>query len=692
MDVTQLRNVGLAGQGGGGKTSLGEAMLYCMGATTRLGSVDDETSSFDFEPEEQRRRLSLSSAFHHGVWNKMAISIVDTPGYANFLADGLNSLRACDSLVFVVEAAAGALKVEAEKIWARAEELALPRVAFVSKLDRERADFEAAVADLRQVLHAKAIPVQIPLGSAESFRGVIDLIKMRAVVSDADGKPREEDVPAELIESAKAAHEALVEAVAESNDELLEKYLESGDLSGEEVAAALRDGVRRCVIVPVLCGSGARNIGVPALLEFIADELPAPCDRPPARGIDPKTGEDAERAPSPAEPFSAFVFKTIADPFSGKLTVFRVLSGELASDSQVLNSSKDSKERIGHLLRLEGKKQQQVDKLTTGEIGAVAKLKDTDAGETLCDEKHPIYYPGLIPVSSAISFAVEPKSKADEDKASQGLHKLVDEDPTLRMERDPQTKEIILSGVGQLHIEVTVERLKRKFGVDVELKEPKVPYKEAIKGRAKAQGRLKKQSGGRGQFGDCWLEVEPLPRGGGFEFVDKIVGGVVPRQYIPAVEKGVREAMKEGGLAGYEIVDVRVILYDGSYHTVDSSEMAFKIAASMGFKTAVANAKPILLEPMVTLHVAVPDECIGDVIGDLNSRRGKVLGVDPKSGSQVVRALTPMAEVLRYAPDLRSLTSGRGSFEMEFSGYEEVPPHIAEKIKAEAAAARAAAS
>jgi len=692
MDVTQLRNVGLVGQGGGGKTSLGEAMLYCMGATTRLGSVDDETSSFDFEPEEQRRRISLSSAFHHGVWNKMAISIVDTPGYANFLADGLNSLRACDSLVFVVEAAAGALKVEAEKIWARAEELALPRVAFVSKLDRERADFEAAVADLRQVLHAKAIPVQIPLGSAESFRGVIDLIKMRAVVSDADGKPREEDVPAELIESAKAAHEALVEAVAESNDELLEKYLESGDLSGEEVAAALRDGVRRCVIVPVLCGSGARNIGVPALLEFIADELPAPCDRPPARGIDPKTGEDAERAPSPAEPFSAFVFKTIADPFSGKLTVFRILSGELASDSQVLNSSKDSKERIGHLLRLEGKKQQQVDKLTTGEIGAVAKLKDTDAGETLCDEKHPIYYPGLIPVSSAISFAVEPKSKADEDKASQGLHKLVDEDPTLRMERDPQTKEIILSGVGQLHIEVTVERLKRKFGVDVELKEPKVPYKEAIKGRAKAQGRLKKQSGGRGQFGDCWLEVEPLPRGGGFEFVDKIVGGVVPRQYIPAVEKGVREAMKEGGLAGYEIVDVRVILYDGSYHTVDSSEMAFKIAASMGFKTAVANAKPILLEPMVTLHVAVPDECIGDVIGDLNSRRGKVLGVDPKSGSQVVRALTPMAEVLRYAPDLRSLTSGRGSFEMEFSGYEEVPPHIAEKIKAEAAAARAAAS
>jgi elongation factor G len=691
MDVNQLRNVGLVGQGGSGKTSLGEAMLFSMGATTRLGSVDDETSNFDFEPEEHRRRISLSTAFHHGSWDKTAISIVDAPGYANFLADGLNSMRACDSLVFVVEAAAGALKVEAEKVWARAEELRLPRVAFVTKLDRERADFDAAVADLRQVLQAKAVAVQIPLGSAENFRGVVDLIKMRALISDGEGQAREEDVPADMVDAAKAAHEALVEAVAESDDELLEKYLESGDLSGEEVAAALRDGVRRCVIVPVLCGSGSKNIGVAALLDFIAEEMPAPSDRPPAKGTDAKTGEDAERAPSPTEPFSAYVFKSIADPFSGKLTVFRVLSGELHSDSQVLNASKDGKERVGHLLRLEGKKQAQVEKLTTGEIGAVAKLKDTDAGDTLCDEKHPIYYPGLIPVSSAISFAVEPKSKGDEDKASQGLHKLVDEDPTLRMERDPQTKEIILSGVGQLHIEVTVERLKRKFGVEVELKEPKVPYKEAIKGRAKAQGRLKKQSGGRGQFGDCWLEIEPLPRGGGFEFVDKIVGGVVPRQYIPAVEKGVREAMKEGVLAGYEMVDVRVTLYDGSYHSVDSSEMAFKIAASMGFKTAVSNAKPILLEPMVTLNVSTPDECMGDVIGDLNSRRGKVLGVDPKGGSQVVRALAPMSEVLRYAPDLRSMTSGRGSFEMEFSGYEEVPPHIAEKVIAEAAAAKQAA-
>jgi len=691
MDVNQLRNVGLVGQGGGGKTSLGEAMLFCMGATTRLGSVDDETSNFDFEPEEHRRRISLSTAFHHGAWNKTAISIVDTPGYANFLADGLNAMRACDSLVLVVEAAAHGLKVEAEKIWARAEELGLPRVAFVTKLDRERADFDAAVADLRSVLQAKAVPVQIPLGNAENFRGVIDLIKMKALISDDEGKTSEEEVPADMVDAARAAHEALVESVAETNDELLEKYLDSGDLSGEEVVAALRDGVRRGVVVPVLCGSGSKNIGVGALLDFIAEELPAPSDRPAAQGTDPKTGEDAARAAAVGEPFSAYVFKSIADPFSGKLTVFRVLSGELHSDSQVLNSTKDGKERVGHLLRLEGKKQQQVEKLTTGEIGAVAKLKDTDAGDTLCDEKSPIYYPGLMPVSSAISFAVEPKSKGDEDKASQGLHKLVDEDPTLRMERDPQTKEIILSGVGQLHIEVTVERLKRKFGVEVELKEPKVPYKEAIKGRAKAQGRLKKQSGGRGQFGDCWLEIEPLPRGGGFEFVDKIVGGVVPRQYIPAVEKGVREAMKEGVLAGYEMVDVRVTLYDGSYHTVDSSEMAFKIAASMGFKTAVANAKPILLEPMVTLNVAVPDECMGDVIGDLNSRRGKVLGVDPKGGSQVVRAMTPMAEVLRYAPDLRSMTSGRGSFEMEFSGYEEVPPHIAEKIIAEAAAAKQAA-
>jgi len=687
-DVTQIRNVGIAGQGGAGKTSLAEALLFTMGATNRLGSVDDATSNFDVEPEEQRRKLSLTTAMHHGTWNKCDVTLVDTPGYLNFLADGLNSLRACTGVVFVAEAAPGAIKVEAERIWARIEELGLPRLAFVSKMDRERADFDAAVADLRSALGAKAVPVQLPIGAADEFRGVIDLIHMRALVTGADGKVTAEDVPADLREAAVNAREALVESAAETDDTLLEKYLDAGTLSDEDLDAALRNAVRAGAIMPVLCGSGKENLGAGPLLDDIVEYLAAPSERPAARGVDLE-GAEIERPPSPTAPFSAYIFKTIADPFAGKLTVFQVLSGELSGDTAVFNSSRDTRERMGHLLKLEGKKQQQVDKLTTGEIGAVAKLKESGAGDTLCDEKAPIRYPGLLTVPAAISFAVEPKSKGDEDKASQGLIKLADEDPTLKIARDPQTKEILVSGVGQLHIEVAVERLHRKFGVDVELKDPKVPYKETIKKSAKAQGRLKKQSGGRGQFGDTWIEIEPLPRGGGFEFVDKIVGGAIPRQYIPAVEKGLREALVGGVIAGYEMVDIRATLYDGSFHTVDSSEMAFKIAASIGFKNAVADAKAVLLEPVMTLEVAVPDECMGDVIGDLNSRRGKVLGVDPKSGSQVIRAHVPMAEVLRYSPDLRSMTSGRGSFSMELSGYEEVPPHLAEKIIAASQAAKA---
>jgi len=688
-DVTQIRNVGIVGQGGAGKTSLAEALLFATGATNRQGSVDDETSNFDIEPEEQRRKLSLTSGFHHGPWQKCDITLIDTPGYANFLADGLNCLRACTGAVFVSEAAAGALKVEAEKVWARIEDLGLPRLAFISKLDRENADYESAVADLKNVLGANAVPVQLPIGLGETFRGVVDLIKMRARIAAADGTVSEEDIPGDLQAVAESAREALIESAAETDDELLEKYLDAGTLEDDELVAALHKAVKDGAVTPVLCGSGTAAIGVVPLLDEIVDLVPSPAERPAAIGVDPKTGDAAERDPAADQPLSMFVFKTIADPFAGKLSVFQVVSGELTGDTAVINSTRDAKERIGHLLKLEGKKQQQVDKLITGEIGAVAKLKSTEAGDTLCDEKSPIRYPELMKVSSAISFAVEPKSKGDEDKATQGLLKLADEDPTLKIERDAQSKQIILSGVGQLHIEVAVEKLQRKFGVEVELKDPKVPYKETIKKSAKAQGRLKKQSGGRGQFGDTWIEIEPLPHGGGFEFVNKIVGGVIPRQYIPAVEKGIIEAMAGGVIAGYEMVDVKATLYDGSHHSVDSSEMAFKIAASMGFKSAVAKASPVLLEPIMSMEISVPDECMGDVIGDLNSRRGKVLGVDPKSGSQVIRALVPMAEVLRYSPDLRSITSGRGSFSMELSGYEEVPAHLAEKIKAESNAGAA---
>jgi elongation factor G len=513
---------------------------------------------------------------------------------------------------------------------------------------------------------------------------------MRALLAQPDGAMKEEAIPADLADAAKAAREQLMEAAAETDDALVEQYLESGELSEEQLAQALRTAVRECRFMPVLCGSGTKIIGIPPLLEFLVDFTPSPAERPPVVGEDPKTGEPTERAPTPSAPFSAIVCKTMVDPFSGKLSVFQVVSGELKGDSAVFNVNKDARERMGHLLRLEGKKQSPVDKLTSGEIGAVAKLKDTEAGDTLADEKAPIRYPGLVPFSAAISFAIEPKVKGEEEKVIQALHKLGEEDPTLKLQRDAQTKEIILSGVGQLHIEVTVEKLKRKFGVEVELKAPKVPYKETIKGTAKAQGRLKKQTGGRGQFGDTYLEVSALPRGTGFEFVDGIVGGVIPRQFIPAVEKGVREALHEGILAGYEIVDVRVRLYDGSHHSVDSSEMAFKIAASMGFKSALANAKPILLEPVMALEIAVPDDSMGDVIGDLNSRRGKVLGVDPKVGSQVIRALVPMAEVLRYSPDLRSMTSGRGAFTMEFDHYEELPAHLAEKVIREAEERKAA--
>jgi elongation factor G len=691
-DVSQVRNIGIVGQGGGGKTSLAEAILFDTGAVTRLGSVDDGSSNFDFEPEETRRKLSLTTAFHHAPWKKYQITVIDTPGYANFLTDALYSMRACTGLVMVLEPAAGSSKVEAEKVWARAEELKLPRLGFVTKMDRDLADFEGAVRDITGLLGGRAIPVQLPVGSAESFRGVVDLIRMRALIGGAEGKIEDQDVPADMAAAAQAAREKLMEAAAETDDTLLEEYLEKGELTDQQLDDALRKAVRECRLTPVLCGSGTKNIGVPPLLDTIVDLLPSPVERGPVTGSDPATGEPIEREPSTDAPFSAFVFKTIADPFAGKLSVFQVVSGRLDGDSTVVNVNKDGKERVGHLLRLEGKKQQGVDHLIAGEIGAVAKLKDTDVGDTLADEKVPIRYPGLKSISPSISFAIEPKSKGDEEKATQALHKLADEDPTLRIERDAQTKEIILSGVGQLHIEVTVERLKRKFGVEVELKAPKVPYKETIKGSAKAQGKLKKQSGGRGQYGDTWLEVQPLPRGTGFEFVDKIVGGVIPRQYIPAVEKGIREAMAEGVLTGNEMVDVRVTLYDGSFHAVDSSEMAFKIAGSLGFKNAVANAKPILLEPIMNMEIAVPDECVGDVIGDLNSRRGKVLGVDPKPGGQTIRALVPMAEVLRYAPELRSMTSGRGSFSMEFARYEEVPPHLAERIKSEVGTAKAAAS
>ncbi|HLI81409.1 MAG TPA: elongation factor G [Candidatus Binataceae bacterium] len=690
-EIGRLRNIALVGQGSAGKTQLAEAMLFTAGATTRLGRPDDGTSVLDFEPEELNHKASINSAFHHLNWKKNEILIGDTPGYSAFLVDSFNTLQAVDAIVFVATSG-GDLKVESEKVWEQAAALGLPRIAFVSRLDRERTSFANAMNDLEKVLEAKPVALTLPIGEELAFSGVIDLLRMKALtyVDNTTGKPKEEDLAGEMKTRAEEARTKLCEAVAETDDELLEKYLDKGELTEDELRTALRAAVIAGKITPVFCGSGAKNIGAAVLLDAIINLLPAPNERPARKGTHASNGHEETRAADPNAPFSAFVFKTVMDPFAGKLTYFRVTSGTAHSDAGVYNSARESKERFGQLLRLEGKKQAPLAVALPGEIVAVAKLKDTSTGDTLCDEKAPIMFEPIHRPHAVISFAIRPKSKADEEKASAALQKLVEEDLALEMHRDPQSGEIILGGTGQLHIEVTVEKLKRKYGVEVELTAPRVPYQEAIKGRAEAQGKLKKQSGGRGQFGDCWLRIEPLPRGTGFQFENEIVGGVIPRNYIPSVEKGVRNMLHEGFLAGFPIVDVKVSVFDGSYHEVDSSDMAFQIAASLGMKAAMEKAKPIILEPIMQVEVTSPDENMGDVIGDLNSRRGKVQGMETKGHSQVIKAVVPMAEILKYAPDLRSMTSGRGSFEAQFSHYEEAPPHIAEKVIKEQAAKREA--
>jgi elongation factor G len=679
-EVARIRNIGIVGHGGVGKTLLADALVLAAGGATRLGRTDDGTSLFDVDPEAVRRKTSIFVGIHHASWRKYELTIVDTPGYSVFLAETRAALAAMTGAVFVLSPH-GEHKVELERVWNWCGELGIPAIGYMSRLDREETDVNDALAPVARALDAKVVPIAIPIGATSKLRGWIDLVTMKAMIASADfGIPQAQGIPDDLVATAGEYRDRLLEAVAETDDTLLEHYLESGELSEDEIRRGLRVGVLERKLLPVLVGTAARGIGVHAVLDAAIDLLASPADLAPIEAVDAKTGEPVERRADPAAPFSAFVFKTVNDPFAGKLSVFRVVSGRASSDSTVQNTSHGSKERFGQLLRLEGKKQAPIGSAVAGEICAVAKLKETATGDTLADEKAPVLLPKLPQFEAVMSFAAQPKSKADEEKATQALHRMMEEDLALHIERDPESREIIVSGSGQLHIEVVVERLKRKYGVEVELKAPKVPYRETIKGRAEAQGRLKKQSGGRGQFADTWIKIEPLPRGTGFEFVDEIVGGAVPRQYIPAVEKGIREAMPRGILTGSPVVDFRITLFDGSYHDVDSSEMAFKIAASMGFKDALAKARPILLEPIMQLEVTVPDEAMGDVIGDLNSRRGKVLGVDPKPPNQVIRAEVPMAEVLKYAPDLRSMTSGRGDFHMSFAHYEEVPPHLSERV------------
>jgi len=679
-EFDKLRNVGILGQGGAGKTSLGEAMLFAAGATQRLGKVLDGTSVLDFEPEEIKHRVTISTAFHSLNWKKHGITLIDTPGYAAFLADSINSIRAMGGAVFVLNPTVG-VRVESERLWARANEDGVSRLLFVSKMDHEPANLRERIAPMLETLDAKGVYLQMPIGTEFDFKGVVDLLSMKAFVFDGDsGKCSEVEIPAELNAEATEWREKMLEDVSELDDALLEKFLDGKDLAIEELKKVVRDATLERRIFPILFGSPLRQIGVVQLLDAVADYLPAPLEEAEFIGKNPVKDEAVKRKHDPDTPFSAYVFKTVIDPFAGKLSILRVLSGKLNSDMTIYVPTRQVREKVGHLFRLEGKKQEAVKEALAGEIVAVAKFRDIATGDTLCDEKAPIQYDGPVHFTPNISFALEPKSKADEDKLPQGLHRMKEEDQTIDLHRDEETRDFILSGMGQQHIEIAVEKLKRKYGAEVVLKAPKVPYKETIRGSASAQGRQKKQTGGHGQFGDTWIKVEPLPHGGGFEFVDKIVGGAIPRNYIPAVEKGIREAMAGGYLAGYPMVDVKATLYDGSYHDVDSSDMAFKIAASMGFRNAVEKAKPVLLEPIMNLEVSVPDECMGDIIGDLNSRRGKVVGMETKGRIQVIKSKVPMAEVLKYAADLRAITSGRGEFQLEFAHYEELPAHLAEKV------------
>lgn len=684
-ETAKIRNIALVAHGTAGKTTLTEALLFCAGATTRLGRVEDGTTTTDFDEDEIRRKISISTALAWAEWKGHKLNLVDTPGFAAFLTDARNALRVVDGAVVVVGATDG-VKVQTEKVWSTAASLELPRAVYLSKMDRERADFARAVEDVRKNLSASAIPVQVPIGQEAGFVGVVDLVRMRALrfTPDGNGKPTEEEVPAAVRELAKGQRAALVEVVAEADDRLLEKYLDSGELSESEVREGLLRGIREQKLFPILCGAPARNIGVTPLLDLVVEAFPSPLDRPPVTGTDTK-GNAVRCEAKDGGPLTALVFKTIADPFAGKVTMFRIYSGTMTSDSSVLNVGKGAKERIGQLLLLRGKHQTTTEALGAGDFGAVVKLKETGTGDTLCDEKAPVRLPEITFPAPVISFAVEPKAKGDEDKMSTAFTRLREEDPTIQIRYDPQTKETVVSGMGRAHVEIVAERLKRKFGVEVTLKTPRVPYKETIKARVReVQGRHKKQTGGRGQFGDCWIHMEPMPRGGGFEFSNQIVGGAIPRNFIPAVEKGIVEAMERGAIAGCQVVDLKVILYDGSSHSVDSSEMAFRLAGRLAFRKAMTQAKPTLLEPIMTVEVTAPGECMGDIVGDLNSKRGRVLGIDAKGRNQAVKANVPLSEMLEFDPRLRSITGDRGDYSMEFSHYEEVPAHIQEKIVAEA--------
>jgi elongation factor G len=678
----KLRNVALVAHGGAGKTTLAEALLFHSGATKRMGNVDEGTSILDHDPEEVKRKISITTSVAPIEWKNHKINILDTPGYFDFVGEVIGSLRVADAAVVVVCATSG-VEVGTEQVWGYVNDYELPRMVFINKMDRENADFFKVLSNLQEMYGQQVIPIQLPIGQAEDFKGIVDLVKMKGFLYN-NGKVEEVEIPAELQADVETYREALVEAAAVTDDELAMKYLEGEQLTQEELEKALGEGTKDRQIIPVLCGSSHMGAGIDAFLDYCIHCLPAPGEAGEVKGLVPGKNEETARKQSADEGLAALVFKTMADPYVGRLTLFRVYSGVLKSDSQVYNSTQKIDERIGQVFLIKGKEQIPVDSVVAGDLAAVAKLQGTTTGDTLCAKNAPIELPPIKFPEPSLMMAIHPKAKGDEDKIASGLTRLQEEDPTFTVTRVTETGQTVIAGIGDMHLEIIASKLSSKFGVDVELTVPKVPYKETIKGKADVEGKHKKQSGGRGQYGHVFIRIEPLPPGGGFEFVDDIFGGAVPRQYIPAVEKGIQETLVEGVLAGYPVVDVKVSLYDGSYHSVDSSEMAFKIAASMAFKKGFMDASPVLLEPIMNVEVKVPEAYMGDIIGDLNKKRGRILGMDPQDGYQIVRAQVPQAELFRYATDLRSITQGRASFTMSFDHYEEVPANIAEQVIAEA--------
>ncbi|HTY12949.1 MAG TPA: elongation factor G [Candidatus Omnitrophota bacterium] len=683
--INKYRNIGFAAHIDAGKTTTTERVLYYSGKLHKIGNVDEGNTAMDWMVQEKERGITITSAATTTTWKDCRINIIDTPGHVDFTVEVERSMRVLDG-VCVIFCAVGGCQPQSETVWRQATRYSVPRIAFVNKMDRIGADYFRVVHQIKDRLLANPVCLQIPIGAEDNFQGIVDLVRMKAIVylDELGQKFEEREIPADLLEKAKSYREKLIEAAAECDDALLEKYMEKHSLDNEEIKAGIRKGCLEAKIIPVACGTAFKNKGVQPLLDVIIDYLPSPIDKPDVKGFNPKSGEEEIRKADDNQPFSALAFKIMSDPFVGRLTYFRVYSGILKTGSYVLNASKDNKERIGRVLQMHANKRDEVEEVYAGDIAAAVGLKDTTTGNTLCSENNPIILESIQFPEPVIFVAIEPKTKADQEKLGTALQRLAEEDPTFRIKGDPETGQTIISGMGELHLEIIVDRLLREFKVEANVGKPQVAYKETIRGKSDVEGKFIRQTGGRGQYGHVFITLEPSEPNKGFEFVNEIVGGAIPREYIPAVEAGIKEATTAGVLAGYPVLDVKVTLYDGSYHDVDSSEIAFKIAGSMAFKEAVLKAKPILLEPVMKVEVVVPEQYMGDVIGDLNSRRGRIENLEMHAGVQQIRSKVPLSEMFGYSTDLRSKTQGRGTYTMEFSNYEEVPKNISEAIIAKA--------